>query len=106
MYGRICDFAQFELMKTAQGGHAVVSAVQLCEGWGMTNTEPKLPYDLTYKIRSRGGNGTNAVWEWVLTRSDQALPLKKGTVNGTERRAQMDAEAAMGKYKAAQAGKA
>ena len=64
----------------------------------MTNT----PFELSYKIRSRGGNGVNAVWECVLTRSDQALPLKKGTVDGTYRRAEMEAESALGKYKAAQ----
>lgn len=75
----------------------IVEHTDVCESSPMTNT----PYELSTKIRSRGGNGVNAVWEWVLTRSDQALPLKKGTVNGTYRRAEMEAEAAMGKYKAA-----
>jgi len=56
----------------------------------------------TYRIASRGGHGSNAAWEWVLLRSDKAIPVKKGVVNGTFRRAEMAAEAALTQYKAAQ----
>ena len=57
-------------------------------------------YELSTKIRSRGGSGSNAMWEWMLLRSDQAVPVKKGTVTGAEKRAEMAANAALEKYKA------
>jgi hypothetical protein len=43
--------------------------------------------DYTVRVRSRGGAGRNATWQWEVYAPGGVLPLKKGTAQGTEAKA-------------------
>ncbi|MDJ0447505.1 MULTISPECIES: hypothetical protein [Methylocystis] len=59
----------------------------------MTNEKPDQAY--TVRVRSRGGAGHNAMWQWEVYAAGNALPIEKGLYKGSEARAYQTAQAAM-----------
>lgn len=51
--------------------------------------------DFTLRVRPRGGSGRNAMWQWEVYASGNALPIQKGVYKGAEVKAFDLARAAM-----------
>jgi hypothetical protein len=50
--------------------------------------------DYTIRVRPRGGSGRNAMWQWEVYASGNALPVEKGIYKGAEVKAFQAARAA------------
>jgi len=59
----------------------------------MTNENDETNY--TVRVRSRGGAGRNAMWQWEVYAPGNALPVEKGVSRGDEARAFQLARAAV-----------
>lgn len=59
----------------------------------MTDEKPDQNY--TVRVRSRGGAGHNAMWQWEVYVAGNALPVEKGLSKGAEAKAYQTAQAAM-----------
>jgi hypothetical protein len=51
--------------------------------------------DYAIRVRQRGGSGRNAIWQWEVYASGNALPVEKGIYNGAEAKAYQAARAAV-----------
>lgn len=49
----------------------------------------------TVRVRARGGAGANAMWQWEVYASGNALPVEKGIYKGPEAKAFQLAQAAV-----------
>ncbi len=58
-------------------------------------TKENIELDYTVRVRSRGGAGHNAMWQWEVYAAGNALPLEKGVFKGAEARAYQVARAAL-----------
>jgi hypothetical protein len=70
----------------------------------MTNHKEDLDYSL--RVRQRGGTGRNAMWQWEVYASGNALPVEKGLLKGAEAKAFQAAQAAVARCYERQAEKA
>ena len=65
-----------------------------CDKPRMTNiTDTENKYSIA--LRSRGGAGRGAMWQWEIFAAGKNLPVKKGVVSGTEKHAHDLARAAV-----------
>jgi len=70
----------------------------------MTNiTETENKYSIA--LRSRGGSGRGAMWQWEIFARGKSLPVQKGVVAGTEKHAHDIAKAALAALERREAGK-
>ena len=60
----------------------------------------------TITLRSRGGSGRGAMWQWEIFAAGKSLPVQKGVVAGTEKHAHDMAKAALAALERRAAGKA
>jgi hypothetical protein len=51
--------------------------------------------NFTVRVRARGGAGHNAMWQWEVYASGNALPVEKGIFKGSEAKAFQLARAAV-----------
>lgn len=49
----------------------------------------------TITLRSRGGSGRGAMWQWEIHAAGKSVPVQKGVVAGTEKHAHDTAKAAL-----------
>ena len=57
------------------------------------NIETETKY--TIALRSRGGTGRGAMWQWEIHAAGKLLPVQKGVIGGTEKHAHDVAKAAL-----------
>ncbi len=72
----------------------MASTLRACNKERMTNiTDTESKYSIA--LRSRGGAGRGAMWQWEIFAAGKPLPVQKGVVSGTEKRAHDVARAAV-----------
>lgn len=56
--------------------------------------------DFKYEVRSRGGMGRGAIWEWSVYGPDRLLPVESGEVKGAQSKASAAGSEAVARWEA------